>query len=601
MKMKIVMLLSIFLITNSLFAISSNSPTINLLNDINYATTNVTIAKSEDMLVLNDIYEKILNNYDPQRIDQDINQTVVSLANNIEGLRLINIKKDRLDVIFDYQKSMALVSAVPSPVNLIGSIALFAVNPVQAVAGLVGTAASSAVMYKSAVDQLNLEMIEKEWELDDLERSRLNSLNINSFSETAKFANKNSIDKEYIMTIQILTDFINIINDDNIKRKVEALEYSEKRFKYFPTYWLELAQAYYDNDEYQKVIDTVNYYENHFQYDEIFKQNYRYAQILTLFVTSILKENPGEASLRYKSKILEKLKIIEDNTDSEDWLQKYFCAITYLSFAEIDDSCFIKAYDLFRQNCITLSLEQENSIDTYLAPVAIPNESELNKMTKEDRKKEEKYFKKIKRERAIELPPINRAYMLNINTLASLMRVSNKINFDLSFIEDSIITPFFKDYYLGTDTYLEKINIEKDPKSLNIFNKFSVRLTTKNLFKLTIPAMYINNLSKFEVKFSGDNKYHELYLNSNYENNMENLTNIKVTEVKRSNPEDINSFLAILEFEYETEWLNNADLIELDIRITTNDCPIVFHCEGATFDDLINTFSYIEKNAEGFF
>ena len=223
-KRKIIIIALLYVFAVNIYANSTNVPTINLLNDINYSTTKITLAKSSDMLVLNDVYQQILNNYDPQRIDSDVNDYVVNLANNIEGLRLVNIKKDRLDVIFDYKKSQAVAAAIPSPIGLVGSIAQFAISPTQAIASLIGTAASSALMYKAAVDELNLEKLEKEWELEDEERSRLNYLNLDSFSETANFANKNSVSKEYVMTIQPLTDFINILEDDNEKRRIEALK-----------------------------------------------------------------------------------------------------------------------------------------------------------------------------------------------------------------------------------------------------------------------------------------------------------------------------------------------------------------------------------------
>ena len=588
-KRKIIIIALLYVFAVNIYANSTNVPTINLLNDINYSTTKITLAKSSDMLVLNDVYQQILNNYDPQRIDSDVNDYVVNLANNIEGLRLVNIKKDRLDVIFDYKKSQAVAAAIPSPIGLVGSIAQFAISPTQAIASLIGTAASSALMYKAAVDELNLEKLEKEWELEDEERSRLNYLNLDSFSETANFANKNSVSKEYVMTIQPLTDFINILEDDNVKRRIEALQYSERRFKYFPTYWLELAQAYYDNNDFDNVIKTVEYYDKHFDYDEIFKQNYRYAQILTLYISSLIEKNKGESIYDFKDIISDKLEIIITNTAESDWLQRYFCAITYLSFAEIDDEYFMKAYDLFRLNCIQLSKEQEDSINIYKSPVSTPNEAELKSLTKDERKKEEAYYDLLAEERKVELPPINKAYILNIQSLASLMSVSKKLDKDLDFLEKSIVTPFFKDYYFDVDTYIETIKIEQ-------YTGIK-RILKGDKYKIIIPATYINNLSSFEVKFSGDNEYHDLYFNSSYEKNNKNNLPVEVINVERIFDNNIDSYIAEIELGYLNEWLESADKFELDIRINTNDCPIVFHFTGEDFKSLKNEYSYVEKNS----
>lgn len=585
----------------NLFGVSKNSATINLVNDINYASTKVIQNESADMLVLDDIYKNVLNNYDPQRIDPDMQYSIMQLASNVENLRLINIKRKRLEVVFDYKKSQAVAAAIPSPVGVVGSLFMIPTNPVAAIAGLVSTATSSALMYKSAVDSLNLENIQQGWKLDDAERASLNKLNLNSFASATTFANKNSISKEYVMTVEMLKSFTEIIDDMNYQRKVQRLILNQEEFKYFPTYWLELAQAYYDYGSYNKVIDTVNYYDKNFNYDEIFRYNYRYAQILVLEITSITNLYKDIDLLNYTDQIVSKLDIIKKNTAKDDWLQRYFCAMIYLGLSnETNDICYNKAYELIKLNCLNLSKTQEESINTYLKPVSEPDEKELKKLTSEDRKEEEDFYSQLKEERKVELPPFNEAYMLNIKTLSQMIVDSNRQKSEIDFIKESIITPQFEDYYFNTGIDIPILSITKKnlliKKALNIL-PFINQNQSKNydIFNIQIPANWINNQSTYQIKFGGDNRYHDLYCTASFDINSYDDSIVNVVNVERDNTMDVYSYISTLELVCPKAWLVEQAPYEIDLRIITNNCPTVFVFAGNSYKSLTNYSSYLER------
>ena len=96
---------------------------INLLNEFTYYTT--LIEKENSRIGLDSLYDDLLNNYDPKNIDDKINSRMVSLLHTITDLKIISLKKERLEIIYDYKKSQTIADSLPSVFYVISTVKYF--------------------------------------------------------------------------------------------------------------------------------------------------------------------------------------------------------------------------------------------------------------------------------------------------------------------------------------------------------------------------------------------------------------------------------------------------------------------------------------------
>lgn len=599
MKKRFIVLILLFLILTSLSAATDPYPTsLNLVNEIIYISEQV-ISESNNITYLDEAYSHLYNNLNLTLVDDETRTRVTQIMTDIERYRMIEIKRDRLKTIYDYQKSMNIAAAVPNPINMIGTLAMIPTNPVGAIAGLVGTAASSATMYAAADAQLDLSMLEQEWELSDEARATLTDINTGLFEYASKFANskKDEVTTREILNQVLVQNFVDAVNDNDLKRSISKLEGEQNTYSFFPTYWLELAHKYYLNGQFTKCLETIKYYEDNFDYTEIYRYNYRYAQILVEGIDALYKS--ADDILKYKDVILSRLEIIQDNTRTDDWLQNYFVATAYLSLVGngLDDEyLYRKAIECIDKNLTNLSKEQEKLNNEYCAD--LPTEEELVSSADGDSKKKEieDYLKELKNERKTELPTLNPAFETNLRLLYSIYQAQEKevaeLASDYSYLKDYIPVPQLRSAIFGDDLFVKDGIIELNKKGWG-----------NRKFEVTIPASFINSTTEFEVKLVpeytdstyGKLKFDNLLKKEN--DNGEYAGTISVRKVDRNKSYNLDDFVAVLEIELTEDFVaDRGNDYSLNLRITTSDCPIEIEFRGKKISQL--GLSEIYKNWE---
>ena len=314
-----------------------------------------------------------MNQYEPKEIDEQINSRLMEMLKGIENIKILDLKKERLQMVFDLQKSNVIASAIPNPINLIGTIALSS-NPnrgikqniITGLAAAIGTGASSYSMYKSASANLLIETNERYWDLEYEAMRTVNNLNHSYLSEQNRYGSSNDIPGEYILNEENTRRFINIISDTNTARAINNLESEEETYQYFPLYWLERADLYFKNKDFQSCIDTILYYDENFDYSQIYRRNERYGQVLIDAIASAI-------TLYYSSDydyclelITPWLKRAEESTAPDDWFQMYYIALCYLMFADnANEGYYYNAYDLLQKCVRYLSGIQDTFISSY--------------------------------------------------------------------------------------------------------------------------------------------------------------------------------------------------------------------------------------------
>lgn len=90
---------------------------LDMLNEIIFlgyvaASSNSTIAD------LDKIYDRINTNLNLNLADPDTQYQISNLLGRIEDMRMVEIKRERLETIYNFKKSEVLAQAVPNPINL---------------------------------------------------------------------------------------------------------------------------------------------------------------------------------------------------------------------------------------------------------------------------------------------------------------------------------------------------------------------------------------------------------------------------------------------------------------------------------------------------
>lgn len=580
---KLFLLISLTLIIQlAIFATDQPLPdrSLDMANEMMYVGYKA-VADTSNVTELNDLYSHLTNNINWENTDEKTREVVDGLLDEIEALRMLSVKRERLDTIYNLRKAEIIKTAVPNPINLIGTVGMFAVNPVQGLTSLLGTAASSALMYEAANSALNLEMLQQEWELEDAERASINESNTSLVNYASEYSYDYRIPTQKVMNEELITEFIELISVDNnptsLQRSIRQLEFYQNKYESFPRYWLELADLYYRNGQYVECLNSIETYEINFDYKEVYRENYRYAQILVDGIGSLFELDPN-AAVNQTDQIKEWLKIIEDNTRMDDWLQRYFCASIYLIIN--DEDSLNEAYRLIVDaNLTSLAENQDELLLTYIN--GIPSDSEVIAGYDENQVKELKaYYKELREIRKTELPPLDAAYETNLQMLYAIVRagITSFNSEQYGYLLDSLVIPQLRAVFEGDSIELSR-------------EDFSVRKDlTSSDFTLALPAVMLNDQTTFGIKIlnledpvTKDQLSKMVFddvspIDSVYAK--ENMGIAVVTKVDRKNAESVNDFVAEIHFDINNDLTKNYNNYGLAILINTADCPLVLYFAG---------------------
>lgn len=205
------------------------------------------------------------------------------------------------------------------------------------------------------------------------------------------------------------------INKDNLVSKINWLEDNEKTYREFRTYWLELAQCYYQAGEFAKCLAAIEKYED--VATHIFDRDFDLAKTLPMAILSA-KKTMGEAE--YVEYADQYITVIKDNCDDEDWGLRYFVSQIYIDLYSCtgDQSYLEEAYNYTFSSVNVLVYEQKTLNDVYLAPIKKQEAEEGASKRQKDEVAE--YNDLMKKQRETELPPVNEFFYLNCELLFAL-------------------------------------------------------------------------------------------------------------------------------------------------------------------------------------
>lgn len=94
--------------------------TVNMLNYMTALTQNVTEERKSQLFL-----EKAYNSFDnlyPNSVDIKTQSQITNIMDTISDYRMISVKRDRIQFIFEKNKAKALLQAIPNPLSILNAI-----------------------------------------------------------------------------------------------------------------------------------------------------------------------------------------------------------------------------------------------------------------------------------------------------------------------------------------------------------------------------------------------------------------------------------------------------------------------------------------------
>ncbi len=384
-------------------------------------------------LVLDEIYTSLLNDINPGAIDEITQDHLKNLRDIIKSYLLISTKRERLQYIYNQEKAAAIRSAVPNPLAILS--VSNALDWKKLAVSVVYAAVDSYSNFRNASDNADSNFLMSGWELDDAEIATIQKNRDRAFDYMVDMVQEYDLDGMLTLNEKAIESFAEICNIESVHERTRRLITEEKTYGLLSNYWLELADCYFETNQYDKCLDCVDKYRD--LSAGIYRKDVNYARILPKAIVAAQKTYKDE---QYNTIIHTFAEELINNTSTEDWSSRYFVAQVYLDlYARSKDRQYLDAaYQIALDNVTVLLKEQRALNATYLEDVREltvdePDYSFLSEQEKKEKKewyKQEKarvktYNKEMREMRKTELPSLYEPLLLNCEMLFELATEMN--------------------------------------------------------------------------------------------------------------------------------------------------------------------------------
>lgn len=408
-----------------------------MLNYMTMVSQKIENSKSS-RIFLEKVYTELINNTGPDKIDKTTQYNLSNMLDIIEDYRMLDIKRERLRYIYDQDKANTIKQAIPNPLSIMSVVQSIGSQPVadpkvimaKLAVSVAYTAVDSITKYANANDALDKQFMLDGWSLDDEEAKNIHKNRKRAFNYMIDIVRNYELPGNLALSEEDIQSFVEYADSDNVHKKMQFFESNKDKYRFFSSYWIELADCYYETEQYSKCIECVDTYES--VYAGIFRKDYEYSQFLPKAIVALKNVTSGD---EYRKKAEKYAQAMVDNSGEDDWSLRYFAAQTYIDlYAQYKDEAYIKkAYDITLNNVNSLTKKQIELNDKYLNEVEdcklgdMPDTADDNEKSKyESQKKElDEYNKSMREKRKTECPPLYDPLSLNCELLFSL---ADKIN-----------------------------------------------------------------------------------------------------------------------------------------------------------------------------
>lgn len=524
-------------------AASLTSPQRNSINMLNWLAllTQEINASSNNRMFIEEAYSLIVNETYPNAVDIYTQDRLHGMRDALTRYRMIDIKRERLEYIFDQNKAEAVRAAIPNPLALESLV--HSKNLGMLAFTIVYMAVDSYTSYSSATTQAEMQYLQDGWALDDEESEVFYSLRSDAFDYMIDIVREYDLPGSLALNEQAVNDFVKWKNEPNITRRIQFFESKADTYCAFGSYWLVLAESYYQNGDYAKCLEAIHSYEA--LSTRIFRHDNEYARVLPLAIASAAEVLPDAEYIplveKYAAAIL-------DNCGNEDWALRYYAAQAYIGlYVKTEDSSYLHmAYGIALDNVNSLVDTQTQQNEIYLAKVA---EAPIPAGASNERRTEIKnYNTMLKERRKVELPPIYEPLLLNCDLLFAL---SNQLDLPAAdqMKVDNILHPDGQPLFLNT--FLDNQYRFSDKSAVDLSGDDMISFNGK---EITVPAWMVSDHSIITLTIVSDTE-------------TVTISDWAVSRVDRKTEGDVTSFRAVLKSATADSYTYTPDMtLTIDIR-----------------------------------
>ncbi len=367
-------------------------------------------------LYLDTAYSMLVSNVKPEMVDTLTQDQINGLLDTITENKLVGLKYDRLNVLYERNKGQRIWSEMASSMK--NSNGISGGNLVE-----ICTDAGSTIIDFVGNYMLNTSEIEyllEGCELGDEAIKQLHECRKELFNYRVQIIRDNNLPSSLSVNDKAIEEFVEWEHKTNVSQKIQYFESEKETYKDFGPYWLELTKCYYENGEYEKCLNALAEYEN--MEMDIFSKDYLYARALPSAIIAASHVMDESQYFVYAEDVLNDL---QDNIERTDWDLHFFIAETYVDlYIKTGNRDYLqKAFDIELNNVNILAEGQKKLNKLYLQDtvvfLATGNEtSEVEKLRK-------KYNEELEEERKKELPPVYEPLLVNCELLFSLAKELN--------------------------------------------------------------------------------------------------------------------------------------------------------------------------------
>ena len=176
-------------------------------------------------LYLDQVINVLLNDFNPSAIDTKTQERINRMVRDVQSLKMTEVKRERLAYIYEQNKSMSLMHALPSPLSI-----LTVVNSrdvVRSLVSVVSMALDAKASYDNYTSQLELGYLQDGWALDDENEETIIQLRTESFNYMVQIAEEYGIKDAITINENSINEFVSWKNNDNIKGRITFLTSNE--------------------------------------------------------------------------------------------------------------------------------------------------------------------------------------------------------------------------------------------------------------------------------------------------------------------------------------------------------------------------------------
>ena len=540
-----------------------------MLNYITVLTQDINASKNS-RLYMEEAYSSLINNTYPNAVDSRTLSQLTRLLDTMESYRMVAVKRDRLEYIYEQNQAQAIRAAIPNPLGMISAVQSY--RPSKIAAALAYMAIDSITSYTTYTSETELQFLKDGWALDDEEASVLHESRKGTFAYMINIVGEYDLPGDLTLTESSVEEFVKWKNNNNVVSRIQFLESNQATYQSYGGYWLLLAQSYYDNGDYSKCLDAIRTYEG--MNTRIFRKDYELAKVLPSVISAAEEVYSGA---EYADVAACYAQMLLDNTDHNDWALRYYAAQVYVDlFAQTNDQSYLEtAYSIVLDNVNYLVSEQQRLNAAYLAPVqktAVPKDA-----TKSEKRQIENANKTLEETRKTELPPVYEPLRLNCDLLFSLADILKVSESEQQKI-DGILHPNGVPIFL-TETLDEQYWFLHDSKLDTANTKIEFGGTA-----IILPAACCTNDTEITVSVQEANAEEPVV-----------LTDWKVDSVNRETEGEISTYHSVYTSEqaHHHDWQPGAT-IQVDIQPKADANLPIYHFEFITEGTKKEWYDYLK-------